>query len=82
MIIPLCGSTSFKDNFEAFNKYLSLRGRVKFSLPCFSHHNGDILSKCELEMLKIIQRKKIFERFVEKLIENEPQNKNRNFYEY
>ena len=40
-IITLCGSTRFKDEFNAINKQLTLKGNIVISVGVFGHQ-GDV----------------------------------------
>jgi hypothetical protein len=39
-VVCLCGSTRFKDAFEAANKRLTLEGKIVLSVGFFSHAEG------------------------------------------
>lgn len=59
-VITLCGSTKFKQYFEFFNLYLTLRYRAAvFSVACFVHADGWEVSDSEKEVLDYVHKKKI-----------------------
>ena len=41
MIITMCGSTKFKDEFMAAQKELTLEGHIVISVGCFGHADPD-----------------------------------------
>lgn len=41
MIITLCGSTKFKDEFMEAQKELTLEGHIVISVGCFGHADPD-----------------------------------------
>lgn len=56
--ITLCGSTKFKYEYEKWNKELSLRGHIVYSVGCYGH-SGDILSEKEKTILDRVHMEKI-----------------------
>lgn len=58
MVITLCGSTKFKEDFERVNKDLTLKGHVVLSVGVFGH-SGDDITDSEKAMLDEIHRRKI-----------------------
>ena len=59
MIITLCGSTKFKNEFEECNKLLTLEGHVVLSVGVFGHSDNIEFSKGQKEMLDKIHKDKI-----------------------
>lgn len=57
--ITLCGSTKFKQEFEAINKQLSLKGNVVYSVAFFEHADKIALTKEEKETLDEVHKRKI-----------------------
>lgn len=60
MKITLCGSTRFKDQFEATNKALSKKGHIVYSVSSYGH-SGDTLTDSEKELLDLVHFRKIIE---------------------
>lgn len=60
MKITLCGSTRFREQFELWNKRLTLSGHLVYSV-CGFGHSGDTFSPEEKEMLDLIHLRKISE---------------------
>lgn len=58
MIITLCGSTKFKDDFEQINKALTLAGHIVLSVGVFGH-SGDEITDDQKIMLDKIHKQKI-----------------------
>ena len=58
MKICLCGSTRFKDEYEAENKRLTLEGHVVLSVAGFGH-SGDTFTDGQKELLDLIHLQKI-----------------------
>lgn len=58
MRITLCGSTRFRDHYEALNRELSLKGHTVYSVACFGH-SGDELSQKEKATLDAVHLDKI-----------------------
>ena len=58
MIITLCGSTRFKDDFERVNRELTLANNIVISVGCFGHA-GDIFTEEQKIMLDEIHKRKI-----------------------
>jgi len=58
MILTLCGSTKFKDDFIRVNKELTLAGNVVLSVGCFGH-SGDFITDEQKLMLDAIHKRKI-----------------------
>ena len=58
MVITLCGSTRFKEDFERVNRDLTLAGNVVLSVGGFGH-SGDKISESQKIMLDSIHRNKI-----------------------
>jgi hypothetical protein len=59
MIITLCGSTRFKDEFLEVQKELTLDGHIVISVGCFGHADPDPRIKASEEMLDAMHLKKI-----------------------
>jgi len=59
MKITLCGSTTFKDEFEKIQKELALLGHLVISVSCFGHCDSDPRITASKEMLDEIHKKKI-----------------------
>ena len=57
-VITLCGSTRFKEDFEAVNRYLTLQGWVVFSVGCYGH-SGDVFNDQQKLVLDAIHKQKI-----------------------
>ena len=58
MIITLCGSTKFKDEFMDAQKELTLEGHIVISVGCFGHADPDPRIEPLKDMLdKCISRK-------------------------
>jgi hypothetical protein len=60
MKITLCGSTRFRDQFELWNKRLTLAGFVVYSVAGFGH-SGDSFTPAEKELLDLVHLRKIAE---------------------
>lgn len=58
MVITLCGSTRFKEDFERVNKELTLAGNIVLSVGCFGHA-GDVFTDEQKVMLDEIHKRKI-----------------------
>lgn len=58
-VITLCGSTRFKEEFEKWNRELTLRGNVVFSCAVFTHADGIPISKVEVDILSQAHYSKI-----------------------
>ncbi len=58
MKICLCGSTKFRNEYEAANKQLTLEGHVVLSVAGFGHA-GDTFTEGEKELLDLIHLQKI-----------------------
>lgn len=58
MVITLCGSTRFKEDFERLNRELTLAGHVVLSVGCFGHR-GDKINGAQKIMLDKIHKQKI-----------------------
>lgn len=58
MIITLCGSTKFKEDFERVNRKLTLAGNIVLSVGVFGH-SGDEVSDEEKVLLDRVHRQKI-----------------------
>ena len=58
MIITLCGSTRFKDDFERVNRELTLANNIVISVGCFGHA-GDVFTEEQKIMLDEIHKRKI-----------------------
>jgi len=59
LIITLCGSTKFKDDFEFYNKELTLKGHIVLSVGCFGHKDNDERIWANKKMLDLIHGEKI-----------------------
>ena len=59
MIITLCGSTRFKEQFDATNKELTLEGHVVLSYGCWGKHNPDPRIEMKKELLDQVHKVKI-----------------------
>lgn len=59
VVVCLCGSTRFKDQFRVAELRESLRGRVVLSLPAFSQADGISFSDDELAVLRALHQRKI-----------------------
>jgi hypothetical protein len=57
--ITLCGSTKFKNEFEAINKKLSLQGKIVYSVAFFGHADNIPLSEAQKEILDEVHKMKI-----------------------
>lgn len=58
MVITLCGSTRFKEDFERLNRELTLAGNIVLSVGCFGHA-GDVFTEEQKVMLDKIHKRKI-----------------------
>lgn len=58
MIITLCGSTRFKEEFERVNKELTLKGHIVISVGVFVHQ-GETISEYQKVKLDEIHKRKI-----------------------
>lgn len=58
MIVTLCGSTRFKEEFEKVNRELTLAGNVVLSVGVFGH-SGDDVSDEQKVLLDCVHRQKI-----------------------
>ena len=59
MIITLCGSTKFKDQFMEAQKELTLEGHIVISVGCFGHADPDPRIEAAKEMLDKMHFQKI-----------------------
>ncbi|MBA3045340.1 MAG: DUF4406 domain-containing protein [Candidatus Thermoplasmatota archaeon] len=59
MIITMCGSTRFKDEFLSAQKELTLEGHIVISVGCFGHSDPDPRITAGKEMLDAMHLKKI-----------------------
>jgi hypothetical protein len=59
MIITLCGSTKFKNEFEKANKELTLKGIIVLSCGVYSHSDNEIITEEQKKMLDELHRRKI-----------------------
>jgi len=59
MIITLCGSTKFKEEFEKVNMGLSSLGLVVLSVVCFSHADNIQLTDDDKEIFDKVHLQKI-----------------------
>ena len=62
MVITLCGSTKFKDEFMQQQKRLTLEGNIVISVGLFGHADGDyktVITDEVKEMLDDIHKRKI-----------------------
>lgn len=60
MKITLCGSTRFREQFELWNKRLTLAGYVVYTVAGFGH-SGDSFTAEEKELLDLVHLRKIAE---------------------
>lgn len=60
MKICLCGSTRFRDDYEAINRLLSKAGHVVYSVASFVHHEDDITPDIK-ETLDLVHLRKVQE---------------------
>lgn len=58
MIITLCGSIRFKEEFEMWNRELTKRGYIVLAPGVFGH-SGDEITDAQKNELDILHRKKI-----------------------
>lgn len=58
MIVTLCGSTRFKEDFERVNRELTLAGDIILSPGVFGHA-GDTFTEDQKEMLDELHKQKI-----------------------
>ncbi|WP_419887209.1 DUF4406 domain-containing protein [Neobacillus niacini] len=58
-VITLCGSTKFKEQFEAANAYLTLQGNVVISVGFFEQSEGISITKEHEALFEIIHLQKI-----------------------
>lgn len=58
MIITLCGSTRFKEDFERLNRELTLAGHIVFAPGVFGH-TGDEITNEQKVMLDDLHKRKI-----------------------
>lgn len=59
MIITLCGSTRFKEDFLKADQELSLQGHIVLSLGVFSGADNITLNDKQVEMLNKVHRQKM-----------------------
>jgi len=59
MIITLCGSTKFKDEFLKAQKELTLQGHIVISVGCFGHSDKDPRIEASKGMLDEMHLRKI-----------------------
>ncbi len=59
MIITLCGSTKFKDEFLRAQKELTLEGHIVISVGCFGHSDPDPRIEASKDILDAMHLKKI-----------------------
>ena len=59
MIITLCGSTKFKDQFMEAQKELTLEGHIVISVGCFGHADQDPRIEASKDMLDKMHFQKI-----------------------
>ena len=59
MIITLCGSTKFKDEYLEVQKQLTLQGHIVLSVGMFGHADGVELSREEKVRLDNLHKEKI-----------------------
>jgi hypothetical protein len=59
MIITLCGSTRFKDEFMEAQKELTLEGHIVISVGCFGHSDPDPRIEASKDMLDAMHLRKI-----------------------
>lgn len=60
MKFTLCGSTKFREQFEHWNRVLSKRGHLVYSVSSYGH-SGDSLTESEKEALDLVHLQKIVE---------------------
>ncbi len=56
-IVCLCGSTRFKDAFEAANRQETLRGKIVLSVGVFIHSSEEISEATKAELDELHKRK-------------------------
>ena len=59
IVVTLCGSTRFKQDYEDWNRRLTMMGYVVFSCGVFGHANGGELSEAQKRSLDDIHLRKI-----------------------
>lgn len=59
MIITLCGSTKFKNEFEQVQKDLTMQGHIVFSVGLFAHADNIELTREEKIRLDNLHKEKI-----------------------
>lgn len=59
MIVTLCGSTRFKDEFMEAQKELTLEGHIVISVGCFGHADPDPRIEAAKDMLDRMHFRKI-----------------------
>ena len=59
MIVTLCGSTRFKDEFLAAQRDLTLQGHIVLSVGLFAHADGEELTAEEKIRLDNLHKEKI-----------------------
>lgn len=59
MIVTLCGSTKFEEEFRQINEFLTLRGDIVLAPGVFGHSRGISLKKEQKEKLDKLHKKKI-----------------------
>ena len=59
LVITLCGSTRFKDEFIKWNKLFTLQGYIVFSCAFFAHTDNDKLTPYNKRILDEVHKKKI-----------------------
>ncbi len=57
--ITLCGSTKFKEQFQYWNRELTLMGHVVYSVAFFGHADDESLTGMQKELLDKVHFKKI-----------------------
>lgn len=58
-IITLCGSTKFKNEFEAINKELTLRGHIVLNLGCFEQTDDGNYNEYQKRMFEKMHKARI-----------------------
>lgn len=58
-VITLCGSTTFKKEFEKVNKELTLQGNVVISVGLFAHADRINLTEEQKQMVDLLHLEKI-----------------------
>lgn len=71
MKLTLCGSTRFRDDYEAANRALTLRGHVVYTVAHYGHHEGQLAPDVK-ETLDLVHLRKIVESDAVMLVGKDP----------